>query len=64
GLLAMIRRLTARENADELRARIMRHLEHEADPELSDIRIVGRPADLDPRMPRYTVAFLEHVWRR
>lgn len=63
GFLGLLRQLTAREGADELRARIMRYLASEADPELSDIRIVRGPGDLDPRMPGFVVAFLEKVWR-
>ena len=34
-----------------------------ARPELTDIHIVRGPADIDPRMPRFVVAFLEHAWR-
>jgi len=61
--IALLKRLTARENADALRARIMRYLASEASPELADIRIVRAPADLQPRMPPFVVAFLENVWR-
>jgi 8-oxo-dGTP pyrophosphatase MutT (NUDIX family) len=56
--LALVRRLTAREDAQPLRARILRHLASEARPELSDIRIVRGAADLDPAMPRFVRAFL------
>jgi len=56
--LALVRRLTAREDAQPLRARILRHLASEARPELSDIRIVRGTADLDPAMPRFVRAFL------
>lgn len=62
--LALIKRLTARENADVLRSRIMRHLDGEAEPELCDIRIVRGRADLNTQMPRFLVAFLEQVWRQ
>jgi len=61
--IALLKRLTARENADALRARIMRYLASEASPELADIRIVRSPADLQSRMPPFVVAFLENVWR-
>ncbi|MGD0024670.1 MAG: NUDIX hydrolase [Xanthobacteraceae bacterium] len=61
--VALMKRLTAAANADELRSRIMRHLASEEQPELADIRVVRGPDDLDPRMPRFVVAFLERVWR-
>jgi 8-oxo-dGTP pyrophosphatase MutT (NUDIX family) len=64
GFMGLMRRVTAAENADDLRARIMRYLASERQPELSDIRIVRGPDDLDPRMPRFVVAFLEEVWRQ
>jgi len=63
GYLALIKRLTARENAGELRARILRHLACDAHPEFSDIRVVRGPADFDPRMPRFVVAFLKAAWQ-
>jgi 8-oxo-dGTP pyrophosphatase MutT (NUDIX family) len=64
GFLALIKRLTAREDAQALRSRIMRYLEREAQPEFCDIRIVRGPADFDPRMVPSAVAFLERVWRQ
>jgi len=48
--------------ADVLRARILRYLASEAQPELADIRIVRGPADLVPQMPDYVTAFLAHQW--
>jgi 8-oxo-dGTP pyrophosphatase MutT (NUDIX family) len=64
GYLALLKRMTARQNAEQLRARIVRHNAHETRPEFTDIRIVRSPADLDPRMPRFVTAFLEHAWRQ
>lgn len=64
GYLALMKLLAARQNADDLRARIMRYLASEARPELADIRIVRGRADLDPRMPRYVTAFFDQVWRQ
>jgi 8-oxo-dGTP pyrophosphatase MutT (NUDIX family) len=64
GFMGLMQRVTAVENAHELRSRIMRYLASEQQPELSDIRIVRGPDDLDPRMPRFVVAFLEEVWRQ
>lgn len=64
GFLAVLKRVTARENAAALRVRILRHLAGEARPEFSDIHVVRAPADLDARMPRFVVAYLEQAWRR
>jgi hypothetical protein len=64
GYVAMIKRLTARQNADALRSRVMRHLATDAQPEFTDIRIVRGRGDLDARMPPFVVAFLEREWRR
>jgi 8-oxo-dGTP pyrophosphatase MutT (NUDIX family) len=64
GFLALMKRLTADRSAQELRARIMRHLDSETQPEFSDIRIVRGPTDFHPRMPRFVVAYLEAMWRR
>jgi 8-oxo-dGTP pyrophosphatase MutT (NUDIX family) len=64
GYLALMKRLMARQSAEELRSAIMRHLGSEPQPELSDIRIVRGRADLDPRMPAFIVAFLEQAWRQ
>ncbi len=61
--IALLKRLTARHSAEELRSRIMRYLGSEQKPEFVDIRIVREPRDLDERMPNFVVAFLEQVWR-
>lgn len=60
--LAFLKVVTARENADALRARIMHHLARERRPEFVDIRIVRSPADFDPAMPRFVTAFLRDLW--
>jgi 8-oxo-dGTP pyrophosphatase MutT (NUDIX family) len=62
GYIGLLKTLTARQSADELRGRIMRHIEHEQRPELVDIRIVRSPADFDRAMPRFVTAFLTHCW--
>lgn len=61
--IALLKRLQAREAAEPLRARILGMLSQQRQPELSDIRIVRSPADLDPMMPDYVVAFLRDAWR-
>jgi 8-oxo-dGTP pyrophosphatase MutT (NUDIX family) len=50
--------------AAEARARMLRHLAREKEPELSDIRIVRSAADLDPEMPRFVTAYLTHEWEK
>jgi hypothetical protein len=50
--------------ASEARERMLRHLAREAEPELSDIRIVRSAADLDPAMPRFVTAYLAHTWQQ
>ena len=57
-LIANIKVLRSGESADILRARILRHLAAERQPELVDIRIVRGPADIDIAMPPYVTAFL------
>jgi 8-oxo-dGTP pyrophosphatase MutT (NUDIX family) len=61
--LALIRVLQAAEPAELLRRRIREHIGREAKPELSDIRIVRGPADLDPRMPDFVTTFMTRMWR-
>jgi len=60
--LALIKRLKARADADTLSASVRTHLARDAAPELSHIRIVRGVADLDPMMPPFVTAFLEHQW--
>jgi 8-oxo-dGTP pyrophosphatase MutT (NUDIX family) len=60
--IAQIKVLQSHENATRLRQRIMDHLAQEAEPELADVRIVQGPADLDPMMPDFVVAFLRRHW--
>jgi len=62
--IALTKLMQARDPADELRARILRHLAGETQPELADIRIVRGPDDLDPNMPDFVTAFLAHVWNK
>jgi 8-oxo-dGTP pyrophosphatase MutT (NUDIX family) len=50
------------EQASTLRDRILGVLARQLEPELSDIRIVRGPADLDPMMPPFVVALLHHLW--
>jgi 8-oxo-dGTP pyrophosphatase MutT (NUDIX family) len=61
--IAMIKLMQASESADALRARILAYLAKEISPELSDIRVVRGPADLDSMMPDFVPAFLRARWR-
>jgi 8-oxo-dGTP pyrophosphatase MutT (NUDIX family) len=58
-LIAQVKVLRARQDADTLRARILEYLARDPQPELSDIYIVRGPDDFDPAMPRFVTAFLE-----
>lgn len=61
--IAMLKVLQARVPAAELRDTMLEHLAGERQPELADIRIARGPADLDPMMPEFIVAILNHFWR-
>ncbi len=60
--LALIKVLDVPADASSLCAKVRAHLERQAHPELSDVRTVREPADLDPMMPSFVTAFLDHVW--
>jgi NUDIX domain-containing protein len=60
--VALIKRVTANESAERLRANIMDHLASQAQPELTAVRIVRRPADLHPTTPRFYVEYLMTEW--
>ncbi len=64
GYFALMKRLTARQGAEELRSAIMHHVASGPQPELIDVRIVRERAEFDPRMPAFIVAFLEQSWRQ
>ncbi|MBI3705365.1 MAG: NUDIX hydrolase [Rhizobiales bacterium] len=57
-LIAQIKVLRSRQNAEALRARMLDYLKSERTPELSDIRIVRGARDFDPKMRRFVTAFL------
>jgi 8-oxo-dGTP pyrophosphatase MutT (NUDIX family) len=61
--VALLKHLTARQTADELRARIMRHIAGEERPELVDMHILRGPEDFNERMPPFVTLFLEAAWR-
>ncbi len=60
--VAMMKRIEVPFPALEARARMLRYLASDDEPELSDIRIVRSDADLDPAMPRFITAYLAHMW--
>jgi 8-oxo-dGTP pyrophosphatase MutT (NUDIX family) len=62
GFVALIKRVIASENAEDLRARIVRYLAGEAQPEFSEIRIVRGVADVDADTPRFLRAYLAAAW--
>jgi 8-oxo-dGTP pyrophosphatase MutT (NUDIX family) len=61
--IALMKVMQAQQAAEPLRARILAFLATQAQPELSDIRIVRGVADLDPMMPPYVAAFLKSRFR-
>jgi 8-oxo-dGTP pyrophosphatase MutT (NUDIX family) len=61
-LIVQIKLLRSAERAEDLRARMLAHLGREAQPELSDIRIVRSAADFAPALPRFVTAFLEEFF--
>jgi 8-oxo-dGTP pyrophosphatase MutT (NUDIX family) len=61
--IAMLKVLNAPVPAAVLREQILRFLASQTQPELADIRIVNGPGDLDPQMPTFVSAFLDHMWR-
>jgi len=60
--IAHIKIMQSRETAQALRARIKAFLAQQHPPELSDIRIVRGPADIDMMMPVFVTAFLKAMW--
>jgi 8-oxo-dGTP pyrophosphatase MutT (NUDIX family) len=64
GFVALVKRVVAAVGADDLRARIVRYLASEVQPEFSDIRILRSMADVDGDMPRFLRAYLAAVWSR
>ena len=61
--IALIKRFTSAENAQQLRTRILYYLASGAHSELSDIRVVSGRGDLTAQVPAFVAAFLESVWR-
>ena len=61
--IALIKRFTAAENAQQLRTRILYYLASGAHSELSDIRVVTGRGDLTAQVPAFVAAFLKSVWR-
>jgi 8-oxo-dGTP pyrophosphatase MutT (NUDIX family) len=62
-VVAILKKLTARPDASELRTQILQYLATEARPELSDICLVRALSDLDARMPRFLHVFFADLWR-
>ena len=60
--VALMKRVMVNESAERLRATIMHHLADEAHPEFTTVRIVRRPADVEPATPRFFVEYLIAEW--
>ena len=63
-LIMHVKVLRAAEPAEALRARVRAHIARERQPELSDIRIVRGPRDLDAAIPPFVAAFLTRHFGR
>ena len=59
--IALMKAMQAKENAEQLRQRILHHLSQQSSPELIDVRIVRNSADFDPEMPEFMTAFLSRA---
>ena len=57
-LIVQIKLLRSGEGADALRARILKNLARQKQPELADIRIVRGMSDVTDAMPRFVTTFL------
>jgi 8-oxo-dGTP pyrophosphatase MutT (NUDIX family) len=62
-VVALFKVMQSNETAAVLRQRILKTLNSQQQPELADIRIVHRPADLDPAMPHFVTTFLMYRWQ-
>ncbi len=62
--IALFRVMRSSEPAIAFRRRILANFASVADPELADIRIVRSPADYDPHMTGYVIAYLDDFWGR
>jgi 8-oxo-dGTP pyrophosphatase MutT (NUDIX family) len=62
GFVALMKRVIVNESAERLRANIMQHLANEAQPEFTAVRIVRRPADVDPVTSRFFAQYLMAEW--
>jgi len=60
--VALLKRVTANQSAEDLHARIARYLAGEAQPEFSEIRILRGIADIDADMPRFLRMYLAAAW--
>ena len=64
GFFALMKRIRSQLSAEELRARILRHLAVAPHPEFVAIKFLRGPAALDGRMRAYLQAYIEYEWRR
>jgi 8-oxo-dGTP pyrophosphatase MutT (NUDIX family) len=64
GFFALMKRVRAPVNAEDLRARVLRHNAKEAEPEFVGFKIVRGPDDLESRMRDYLRAYIEYEWRK
>lgn len=63
GRIALMRLLQARSSAASLKQRILDHIAADPEPELSAVRVVQGPADLQGDVWPFVSAYLKHIWR-
>jgi len=61
-LVALMKRVTVNEDAEQLRANIMHHVANQAQPEFTAVHIVRRLADVDPATSRVFMEYLMAEW--
>ena len=62
GNAVLVKRVTVKESAEQLHANVMHHVTNQVQPEFTAVRIVRRPADVEPATPRFFVEYLIAEW--
>ncbi len=64
GFFGLLKRVRPQLTAEEIKARILRHLASDPNREFSEIRILREPADFDSRMFDYLRVYMQSEWQR
>lgn len=60
--ISPVKTFMSKQNGAAQREQVLRHLASEEKPELSDIRIVRGPADVQPSMLPTAAVYMQHMW--